>query len=93
MNDLFPVEESLSPRLAWMKELGILTHYNPDCEPPWIALKPIFPEHKGMTIGAIMADACLIYDESGWIGEGDGEADAMADLALKLGLKLWNEAK
>lgn len=90
MSELFDIPECLSPRLKWMKDHGILTHHNPDCDPPWIAIKPMLPEHKGKNIGEIMGDACRLYDEGGWIGEGEGEADAMADLARKINLPSWH---
>jgi hypothetical protein len=43
MNELFPTQESLSPKLKWMKEHGIATHYcaNPydDEWEPWSAFQ------------------------------------------------------
>lgn len=89
MNELFPIEETLSPRLKWMKDKGVLTHHNSDCEPPWLAIQKM-PGHQG-TIGEIMAQWCRLYDDHGYSGYGETEDEAIADLARNRKILLWNE--
>lgn len=92
MNELFPVESVLqdSPKLAWMKANHVLTHNAPHMEQSWCAIVAR-PEHRGMDIGEIMAKACQLYDLTDRIGYGETEDEAIADLAIKHGMRLWNE--
>jgi len=89
MNDtLFDIPESKSPRLLWIEKHGVLTHHSPHMDDdPWMAIIP-FDGHTG-SIGAIMAEWCRLYDETGMIGY--GETEAIVKLAIAHNLKLWNE--
>lgn len=89
---LFPVAESLSPRLAWMRKHGVITFSLDD--DTWLAGFQAW--HPTVT------DAAQFFcDETGCngdtrIGEGDTESDAMADLlncwyARERNIQLWNE--
>lgn len=86
MNELFPVESvaSESPRLKWMKQHDVCTHFATHMqqpgEKPWCAW---LPEFDDPTRG-IPSDPDLC-------GYGATEDDALADLAINQGLKLWNE--
>jgi len=92
MSELFDIPETLSPRLAWIKEHGVLTHHAPHCEEaPWIALIPM-DGHTG-NIGEIMAEWCGLYDEQGLIGYGMTMDEAIVSMAKATGLKLWNESE
>ena len=93
-DDLFTIEPSNSPRLKWMELNKIKTHHAPHCEEyPWTAAA-LTNDHwkRGADIGEAMAEECVIYDNSGRIGYGKTELDALADLARKFNLKLWNES-
>lgn len=90
--ELFEIPEALSPRLAWIKENNVLTHYAShleDFDDPWTAIIPM-EDHVG-TLPQIMAEWCRVYDDANEIGYGATEDDAIVDLAKKLNLKLWNE--
>ena len=71
MTELFDIEESKSPRLAWIEKHQIVTlRGKPDCWAAWLNMRP--------TIDQI-------------IGYGESEDEAIADLAIKMGMRLWNE--
>ena len=84
MSDLFPIEETLSPRLKWMRENDIDAQ---ECEidsyffdrlvtrPQWVA----WSKKKA-------AKAVARYEF------GDTEDDAIVALAKKMNVKLWNES-
>lgn len=79
MSDLFTIEPSLSPRLAWMEKHRIQTKhagFGPAVHTQWTAWRN-----------------CEIYDHphDGNAAEGETEDEAIVALAQKLGLKLWNE--
>lgn len=81
MNDmLFEVERQDSPRLAWMKKHAIRTHHTPGMEDelPWIAWHGANHGPDGIPLNP---SRC---------GYGDTEADAIADLARRIGIHLWN---
>lgn len=89
-DELFQIDETLSPRLKWIAKNGILTHHADHLdEDPWMAIQP-FEGHKG-NVGEIMAEWCGLYEECNAIGYGDTEDEAIVALAKKLNLKLWNE--
>lgn len=101
---LFPVPEVLSPRLAWQKrvtaELGIFTHY---CDASqWMA----FSHVKAIEfIGAeyladsmktdafeLFAGFCRVLDDARMVADGEPtEFDAVLFVAIRHGVKLWNE--
>ena len=92
-DELFTIPESRSPRLVWMEANQIKTHHAPHCEEdPWIAVA-FTDDHwkRGANVGEAMAEECVIYEESGRIGYGQTEINAIIELAKKLSLKLWNE--
>jgi len=89
MNDglLFPVEESLSPRLAWIRRNHVVT-YRSDVEPVcWFAGKADAPVTD---VASWFVEETSANGDSR-IGEGDTEDEAIAELARKHGMKLWNE--
>lgn len=79
MSDLFDIPETLSPRLKWMREHGIVAQfYSLDSMPPktgWQAWVPMSTENAWPQATAF----------------GDTEDEAIVALAKKLNLKLWNE--
>lgn len=79
MSELFDLPESKSPRLQWMERHGItVRRYGPhDCG------KPGWQDNEWFAMGKVH----LNYE----IGYGDTEDEAITQLALKLGIKLWNE--
>jgi hypothetical protein len=89
--ELFAVEEILSPRLKWMKDHGILTHWADVEECPWLAIQKM-PGHTG-TIGEIMAEYCVLYDDHGYCGYGATETEAITNLARSRRIPLWNETQ
>lgn len=93
IKELFSIEPSMSPRLAWktrMLDGNMLTHRNTECDPPWCAIL-VQERDKGKSIGLIMAESCRLYDEAGWYAEGDTELEAMEELAVKNKIPLSNE--
>ena len=75
--ELFNLPPSPSPRIKWMREHAIQTHYCADIEDgPWSAWT------------GSLADA--IETEDG-MGYGMTEEDAVIDYAKNANLKLWNE--
>ena len=82
MSELFDIEESLSPRLAWMREHGISVedggpsfHPGDECE------------LTGKTIYRYQASSPAFPVPLG----GDTEMEAIEMMAAALNLKLWNE--
>lgn len=49
MNDLFPIEETLSPRLKWMAANGIRTYKNDYMSRPWMAIGELGAYERGDT--------------------------------------------
>lgn len=101
---LFPVVESLSPRLAWCRrvkaELGIFTHFHSDSK--WMgfsfvrALKLL--ENYGLSPAeetdpvAMFAGYCRLLDEAGYVADHMAtEEDAIEFVAMAHGVRLWNE--
>lgn len=84
---LFPVFETLSPRMAWMRQHRITT---------WRTVSEIVGETSPETGDEIAAwYAARLGREAGMIQGpvcgGTTETDAITELAVKLRLKLWNE--
>ena len=94
--ELFAVEESLSPRLRWMREKGVHTRYISE-ESMWLA-----------GLGSIRVDDGQLYCGESWWGDveslheyppcgesslwsGETEEEAIANLAAAKGWRLWNE--
>lgn len=84
-DELFPVEASLSPRLAWLKEHNLTTKHDPE-----LASCPESPE----TGDTCYPWLCVKEDEHGFalarIGVGMTEEDACVDYARKNDLKHWS---
>jgi hypothetical protein len=87
MSDLFPIPETLSPRLAWMRENRVRTHYQikfegmNDGQPdpnmlPWCAWLP-------------SNDDNTIPKDPDLCGYGATEIDALMDLVAVTGVKGW----
>ena len=83
------VVASVSPRLAWIERHRIVTHKvesNPDT---WLA--GIAQDAQGLS----GIRAWFAADKQSWdkakVGVGDTENDALTDLAVKHGLRLWFE--
>lgn len=87
MSDLFPIEETLSPRLKWMRDNGIRIIHNNDVSPgdedEWGNRLSPFCATKSKPGTLVFADHV-----NAW---GDTEDEAIVALAKKLNLKLWNE--
>ncbi len=76
--ELFQIPICESPRRLWLKKHRIRTHKSdgvPDDEEPW---------------NAWPGDLCEAI-ENNLVRTGVTEADAICDLAIKLGIRLWNE--
>lgn len=84
--ELFPVTQSLSPKLKWMKENCVITYRFPDGE--WLA------GHAPMRPGRISIDEWFLAETSEWndtrIGAGDSEEEAIIDLCQKRGIKHYS---
>ena len=74
-DELFEVPEQLSPRLKWMKRHGIYT------------------DHCGQIAKHVSWKAYVLNERGGidLSSYGETEHEAIADLAIRLGIKLWNE--
>jgi len=87
---LFPVVESLSPRLAWMKKHHCIT-LKSNVEPNlWLAG---FSEEL-ITDPDLRAQWMFIETASNGdstVGEGETEDEAIAEAAIKFNIHLWNE--
>lgn len=91
-----------SPRIAWMKRHGIVTHHSLPNDPHasrWYAgfwsWGEDFPLMDGVEKNADGAEA-LFLCETGMnglvnVGTGSTEADAITELCRKHGVRLWNE--
>lgn len=100
---LFPVVESLSPRLAWMRKHGVVTYLSLPNDPEarcWYATLWSFAGDFTELAGCKSTDSqdvgLLLLMETGRngeqrIGEGSTEDEAIADFCNKAGLRLWNE--
>lgn len=75
-DDLFPVEESLSPRLRWLREHDVVTWRTEGCKMPWSA------SHSQ----DIKTTARTRF------GEGDTEDEAIVALARANKWPLWTGA-
>lgn len=92
---LFPVPESLSPRLAWIKKHGIITYRHSTGHAPatWFAgFQEWWPNKSGFDF--FFEETANNGDSR--VGEGDTEDDALANLltcgdARAAGIRLWNE--
>lgn len=76
---LFPVPETLSPRIAWIQRHGVKTFHStgqPPEEYPWAAW--------------LMSDEVGGLPRFDSYATGATEHDAIAELARFKGLKLWN---
>jgi hypothetical protein len=81
---LFPVVETLSPKLAWLKRHGLVCYYSdfngesPETGEdirPWTCARADAPQE-------------VLFGKA---GIGDTEDEACANYAAKHGLRLWNE--
>lgn len=89
-DELFSVPEVLSPRLAWLRKHGIITHHYvvEGCDSTWFAgFQEWWPELKGVNF---FAAETAHHGDSRCV-ERDNEQEALADLARYYELKLWNE--
>lgn len=92
MSELFPATEgaALSPRLQWMQRHGVMTYRIPS-DGTWIAgvAKDAF--------GRVSEAEWFAAETGSWgetrIGVASTEDEALADLALKHGIRLWNESE
>jgi hypothetical protein len=81
---LFPIEETLSPKLAWMKKHSVSTRRNQYGGPePWEAYVGDYTE--------AVEDVGANGETSIRMAYGDTEMDALANLAIQNGWLLWNE--
>ena len=85
MSDLFPIEETLSPRLKWMRQHKIeVVDSGLDHEP---GEKCAHTGNRLYRYWAVIEGTVSELEEAG----GDTEDEAIVNLAKKLNLKLWNE--
>lgn len=76
MSELFDLPESKSPRLQWMEKHGI------EVSPPVTGCKVVTNSWMAFQrFGIDIPETCY----------GHTEDEAITQLALKLGIKLWNE--
>lgn len=92
--ELFPIESVAmdSPRLAWMKRVGIVTlHSCPGDEwHTWMAgLQSWHPDKASDPFDFFFAETSQHGDSR--IGEGDTEDEAIAHLCRRRSIRLWNE--
>ena len=80
-DELFEIPVVLSPRLAWMQKHGVETHQNGE----------LWGEKPGTWVATLTVGNALGLKACHW-ATAPTENDAIVDLALKLNLKLWNEA-
>ena len=91
MNELFPVTDDPSPRLRWLRAHQVQTRHFPEVTPgdedefgneqyPWLA-----------AVGELDGATGFHLATSNRVGVGQTEHEAIVDLALKRGWKLWNE--
>ncbi len=84
---LFEMPVSLSPRLAWMRQHEVTTHYH----------KPgMFGDDEGWSafIGSWdeITGNCVEMEEQGRLCYGHSEQEAVERLAKGQGWRLWNES-
>jgi hypothetical protein len=91
--DLFPVPETLSPFLAWKRELKVFTHQyreasadeSAECFPPWAAWYGVEDPTDFM-----MNDEGPDFDyQANAYGYGHTEQEACTDLCLKHNIPHW----
>ena len=75
MSDLFSIEESKSPRLLWMERHGV-------------TVRRYRPDEFDYLAGQ---DFAWMASNGTETAQGDTEDEAITQLALKLGIRLWNE--
>jgi hypothetical protein len=83
-DDLFQIEETLSPRLAWMKRHGIKTSHVPvssDTE----------DELSGEEVLPWMAYTGVAYSLSPKHAFGETEEGALINLAIRFHIPHWND--
>lgn len=93
MTELFPTEEieQLSPRLAWMNRHKVHTQkFSSDIEEPWLAWRG---SKKALDYCLEKATYSSVQEDyrHKLICSGNTEMDAVANLALEDGWRLWNE--
>jgi hypothetical protein len=87
MNELFTIQPQDSPMLAWLKKHRVSTKHNESIEPDEECLETgetLFP-------WCAFVGANTFPKPDGLMGCGNTEHEAIVDLAIKRGLKLWNE--
>lgn len=87
---LFDIPPTPPRKKEWeivKEKYGILTHYNKDCEYPWLALLP-YERDKGRDIGDVMSESCVTYEEAERIREAETEEGAVLLLATNCKLTL-----
>ncbi len=88
---LFDLPESLSPRLSWMRDRQVRTHYAPHIGKggdPWCAWLPLndaFPDDPQI--------AGSLPNDPGACGYGQTEEAAVEDLAAINGVVNWSNAE
>ena len=82
MDTLFPIPEQPSPRLAWIKRHEVRTEYAKGMPEPWSAW-------DGELIACIEAGGS--DPKIGGYATGKTEDEALSNLAIGRGWKLWNE--
>lgn len=87
MSDLFPIEETLSPRLKWMRhhqieivDSGLDHEPGDECEITGNRLYRFWAFQGGKQTNTEISEA-----------GGDTEDEAIVALAKKMNIKLWNE--
>jgi len=83
MSDLFPIEETLSPRLKWMRENDIDAQ---ECEIHGYSFDRLVTRPQWVAWSKRKATKAVARYEFG-----DTEDDAIVGLAKKLAIPLWNE--
>ncbi len=80
MNDLFEIPKTLSPRLLWIAKHGFYTGKLNHTE-----------DEAGDVPAKWVATRQDPIFRAISVGYGDTEDEALTQLALKLGIRLWNE--
>jgi hypothetical protein len=77
MDELFEIQEVLSPRAAWLKRHDVQTLFSAGCDDPWSAW-------SGPLAAAV---------ENETFATGLTAEDAVVQWAIKHGVRLWNEER
>ncbi len=79
--ELFPIDsiQMDSPRAAWLKRHRVMTLATPHGEEPWVAW--FLRDEEGPQNYGVPCEYKTGFDEN----------DAITELAIAAGLKLWNE--